>query len=61
MNRPSRQRANLLEKIASKQSRTPGKPGKRVKAWLKWAEKYKAVAEGTVTSSDTTGAPVAAA
>ena len=47
MNRPSRQRANLLEKIASKQSRTPGKPGKRVKAWLKWAEKYKAAAEGT--------------
>lgn len=46
MNRPSRQRAHLLEKIARKQSRTPGKPGKRTKAWLKWAEAYKAVAEG---------------
>ncbi len=48
MNRPSRQRANLLEKIASKESRTPGKAGKRTKAWRKWAEHYKAAAEGTV-------------
>ena len=47
MNRPSRQRANLLEKIASKESRTPGKAGKRTKAWRKWAEHYKAAAEGT--------------
>jgi hypothetical protein len=52
MNRPARLRANLLEKIARKETRTPGKPGKRVKQWRKWAEAYKAAAEGT--------APVAA-
>jgi hypothetical protein len=46
MNRPSRQIAHLLEKIATKESRTPGKAGKRVKAWRKWAEHYKAKAEG---------------
>ena len=46
MNRPARLRAHLLEKIARKESRTPGKTGKRVKAWKKWAEAYKAVAEG---------------
>ena len=46
MNRPSRQRAHLLEKIARKESRTPGKPGKRIKAWRKWVEAYKAAAEG---------------
>ncbi len=45
MNRPSRQTANLLEKIARKESRTPGKAGKRVKAWRKWVEKYKVAAE----------------
>ena len=33
MNRPARQRARLLEKIASKETRKPGKPGKRAKAW----------------------------
>jgi hypothetical protein len=50
MNRPSRQRAHLLDKIARKESRSPGKPGKRVKAWRKWAEHYKAVAEGTAAA-----------
>ena len=48
MNRPARQRANLLEKIARKDSRTTGKKaGKRAKAWRKWAEHYKPAAEGT--------------
>jgi len=46
MNRPSRQRSHLLEKIAQKESRNPGKAGKRVKAWRKWTEHYKAAAEG---------------
>ena len=45
MNRPARQRAHLLEKIARKETRTPGKAGKRTKQWRKWAEAYKAVAE----------------
>lgn len=47
MNRPTRQRAHLLEKIARKESRSSRKPGKRVKRWKKWAEGYKAIAEGT--------------
>ena len=51
MNRPSRQRAHLLDKIARKESRTPGKAGKRTKAWRKWAEHYKAVAEGAVVGN----------
>jgi hypothetical protein len=51
MNRPARQRANLLEKIARKESRPAKKAGKKVKAWRKWAEKYKAVAEGTPVAS----------
>ena len=51
MNRPARKRAHLLEKIASKESRTPGKAGKRTKAWRKWAEAYKAVAEGTAPAA----------
>jgi hypothetical protein len=42
MNRPTRQLAHLLEKIARKQTRTSGKPGKRLKQWRKWAEAYKA-------------------
>ncbi len=46
MNRPSRQRAHLLEKIARKESRRAGSPGKLLKRWRKWAEHYKAVAEG---------------
>jgi hypothetical protein len=55
MNRPSRQRANLLEKIASKESRTPGKIGKRVKIWRKWAEAYKAAAEGIAADGGVSG------
>jgi hypothetical protein len=50
MNRPARQRAHLLEKIASKETRPNRKPGKRAKAWRKWAEHYKAAAEGTVVT-----------
>ena len=46
MNRPARQRAHLVEKIARKESRSTRKVGKRTKAWRKWAEKYKALAEG---------------
>jgi hypothetical protein len=56
MNRPSRQRAHLLDKITRKESRTPGKAGKRTKAWRKWAEHYKAVAEGTVVEAGATTA-----
>jgi hypothetical protein len=52
MNRPSRQRAHLLEKIARKETRNPRKPGKRTKAWRKWAEHYKAVAEGTTAPAE---------
>ncbi len=48
MNRPARQRANLLEKIALKESRTPGKTGKRVKAWRKALETHKAAGEAVV-------------
>ena len=48
MNRPARQRARLLEKIASKESRPNHTSGKRTKAWRKWVEHYKAAAEGTV-------------
>ncbi|APR75067.1 Hypothetical protein A7982_00413 [Minicystis rosea] len=51
MNRPTRQRTNLLEKIARKESRNPGKAGKRLKRWKKWAENYKAVAEGVQAAS----------
>jgi len=55
MNRPSRQRARLLEKIARKETRTPGKVGKRAKAWRKWVEAYKAVAEGAAPVTETAG------
>ena len=41
MNRPTRQRQHLLEKIDRKQSRTPDKAGKRTKRWKKWADKHK--------------------
>jgi hypothetical protein len=58
MNRPARQRARLLEKIASKETRPNHKPGKRVKAWRKWSEHYKAAAEGTVAEG-TVAAPAA--
>lgn len=40
VNRPERQRAHLLEKIALKQSISLKKPGKRTKRWKKWAAKY---------------------
>ena len=36
MNRPSQKLARLLEKIARKETRTPGKVGKRTKQWRKW-------------------------
>jgi hypothetical protein len=42
MNRPTRQRTTLLEKIKLKETRSLKKPGKRTKRWRKWAEKYKA-------------------
>ncbi|MFT3771191.1 MAG: hypothetical protein QM820_37730 [Minicystis sp.] len=51
MNRPNRQRTHLLEKIARKESRNPGKAGKRLKRWRKWAETYKPVAEGGQAAS----------
>ena len=54
MNRPSRQRTHLLEKIARKESRTPGKTGKRVKAWRKAVEQYKVAAEGVTDGAVTT-------
>ena len=44
MTRPTRKRANLLEKIALKDSISHKKPGKRTKRWRKWAETYKAIA-----------------
>jgi hypothetical protein len=44
MNRPARQRQHLLEKIARKESRSTKKPGKKLKAWRKWAKAYEAVA-----------------
>lgn len=40
MNRPERQRAHLLEKIALKQSISLKSPGKRTKRYKKWAAKY---------------------
>lgn len=43
MNRPTRQRTNLLQKIATKESRSGGKAGKRLKRWKKWVEQYKPV------------------
>jgi hypothetical protein len=55
MNRPARLRENLLSKISRKEARSPGKkPGKKAKAWRKWAEHYKAVAEGTVVETPAT-------
>ena len=37
MNRPSRTLAHLLEKVARKESISLKKPGKRTKAWRKFA------------------------
>lgn len=46
MNRPTRKRTHLLQKIADKTSRArDNKPGKRAKRWRKWAESYKAITE----------------
>lgn len=47
MNRPARQRKHLIEKLASKESRSTGKrkAGKRAKRWRKWIETYKPIAE----------------
>ena len=42
MSRPDRQRGHLLEKVASKQSRShKKKAGKKTKRWKKWIERYK--------------------
>ena len=42
MNRPERQRASLLEKLATKEARShKKKTGKRTKRWKKWLERYK--------------------
>jgi hypothetical protein len=49
MNRPTRQRTHLLEKITEKEARAQSvgrKPGKRIKRWKKWTEAYKATAGG---------------
>jgi hypothetical protein len=54
MNRPTRQRTHLLEKIARKEARAAGKPTKRVKRWKKLAEQYKAVAEGAPAATPAT-------
>ena len=41
MNRPTRKRTHLLEKISLKESQSHKKPGKRTKRWKKWIEQYK--------------------
>jgi len=46
MNRPTRKRTHLLEKISLKETRSHKKPGKRTKRWKKFAEGYKAITEG---------------
>ena len=51
MNRPSQKLARLLEKIARKETRTPGKVGKRTKQWRKWAAAYKAIATDLPSAS----------
>ena len=44
MNRPTRKRAHLLEKISLKESRSHKKAGKRTRRWRKFAESFKAIA-----------------
>jgi hypothetical protein len=44
MNRPTRQRTHLLEKIKLKESISHKKSGKKAKRWRKWVESYKASA-----------------
>ncbi len=47
MNRPARQRTNLVAKLESKTSRThKDKLGKKAKRWKAATEKYAAAAEG---------------
>ncbi len=57
MNRPSRKLAHLLEKVAHKESISHKKPGKRTKAWRKFA----AAAAVTIESLKGGGAPEAQA
>ena len=45
MNRPSRKLAHLLEKVARKESISRKKPGKRTKAWRKFAAVHAATIE----------------
>ena len=51
MNRPTRQHAHLTEKVASKESISLRKPGKRTKRWRKWLEKYKALTGGAAAET----------
>lgn len=46
MNRPTRKRNHLLEKITTKESRAAGKKklGKRTKRWRKWSAHYEPIA-----------------
>lgn len=46
MNRPSRKLAHLQEKIARKESISLKKPGKRTKAWRKFAAAATVIIEG---------------
>jgi hypothetical protein len=43
MNRPTRQRNRLLEKITAKETLSHKKPGKRTKRWKKAIEAHKPV------------------
>ena len=51
MNRPARQLTNLKAKLASKESRSERKVGKRAKRWKKAVAQYTPVAEGTVAAT----------
>jgi hypothetical protein len=46
MNRPSRKLAHLLAKVARKESISLKKPGKRTKAWRKFAAAAAVIIEG---------------
>jgi hypothetical protein len=48
MYRPERQRNNLVQKVAEKESRSHKKPGRRTKRWRKWLERYKGIAAGQI-------------
>lgn len=45
MNRPVRQHKHLLEKIASKETASHKKPGKKTKRWRKFAAAYASQAQ----------------